>query len=44
MENCPIKSEYEDFLYEKMQKQNIINAIEIRWCGKYQPKNLWSNK
>ena len=43
MNDCPIKSHLDDFIFDKL-KEDFIPAIEIRWCGHYRPQNMWSNR
>lgn len=41
--DCPLKERFEDYLFEQLC-EDIVIAIEVRWCGKYTPKNIWSGK
>jgi hypothetical protein len=40
--NCPILDRYDEIIYQRLEKNEII-GIEVRWCGKYESRNKWSN-
>jgi hypothetical protein len=42
-EDCSIKDNFDDFIYENLNN-DIVIAVEVRWCAHYMPKNYWSRK
>lgn len=41
-DDCKILKEYDDIIYKRL-KENEVIAIEVRWCGEYEPRNKFTN-